>query len=279
MSEEIVSGRAAAGYRHFRHREIKAAAAMADVEHHAALLGGERRRQQLAVLHDVGEGAGDVRRAGIGVGQHVARPHQVEDLRHQLLGLDAADMHHHLGRPAAHLAGLDAALQRLQAVLGDHVLRHPHLDAEQEIRIFRQRHGAGFDLRVVDVVELGDREAGQAVIGDMDEGINPGARLRHDVAAQGREIVDAGVARRNHRGGALKLRQFVGGNADRGAVGIDVASAGRSGRASPVCPRRRWSWRRGQPESRPRSPRSCPSECRCRVFPAATGWGRARRRP
>ena len=114
------------------------------------------------------------------------------------------------------------ALQRLEAMLGDDVLRHPHLDAEQEIRIFRQRHRAGFHLRVVDIVEFGDREAGQPVVGDVDEGVNPRPRLRHDVTAQRREIVDAGVARRHHRGGGLRLHQFVGGNADRRAVGIDV---------------------------------------------------------
>ena len=100
--------------------------------------------------------------------------------------LDAADMHHHLGRPAAHLAGLDAALERLEAVLEDHVLRHPHLDADQEVRVFRQRHRAGFDLRIVDVVEFGDRESRQAVIGDVEEGVHPRPRLRDDVAAQAR---------------------------------------------------------------------------------------------
>jgi hypothetical protein len=87
-------------------------------------------------------------------------------------------------------------------VLGDDVLRHPDLHAEQEIRIFGQRHRAGFDLRIIDVVELGDREAGQAVVGDVDEGVNPRPRLRHDVTAQRGEIVDAGIARRHHRGGA-----------------------------------------------------------------------------
>ncbi len=80
MSEEIVSGVQPRGDRDFRHREIEAAAAMADIEQHAALLGRERRRQQLAVLHDVGEGAGHVRRAGIGVGQDIARPQQIEDV-------------------------------------------------------------------------------------------------------------------------------------------------------------------------------------------------------
>jgi hypothetical protein len=56
----------------FRHRVVEAAAAVADVEHHAALLGRQRRGQQLAVLDDVGELAADVGRAGVGMGQHVA---------------------------------------------------------------------------------------------------------------------------------------------------------------------------------------------------------------
>ena len=62
----------------------------------------------------------------------------------------------------------------------------------------------------------------------MDEGVNPRPRLRHDVAAQRREIVDAGIACRHDRGRALELHQFVGGNADRRAIGIDVGNAGRS---------------------------------------------------
>ena len=66
MSEEMVSGAAPCGDRRLGHRVVEAAAAVADVEHHAALLGRQRRGQQLAVLHDVGERAGDVRRARIG---------------------------------------------------------------------------------------------------------------------------------------------------------------------------------------------------------------------
>ncbi len=122
MSEEIVSGPAPAGDRRLGDRVVEAAAAVADVEHDAALLGGQRRRQQLAVLHDVGELAGDVGRARIAVGEDVAGAQQVEDLAHQLRRLDAADVAHDLGAGAGHLAGLDRALQRLEAVLGDHVL-------------------------------------------------------------------------------------------------------------------------------------------------------------
>ena len=62
MSDEMVSGRQPCCNRRLGHRVVEAAAAVADVEDHAALLGGERRGQQLAVLHDVGEIAGDVRR-------------------------------------------------------------------------------------------------------------------------------------------------------------------------------------------------------------------------
>ena len=279
MSDEIVSGVQPPGIATSATVKSKLPPPWPTSNMHAALLGGERRRQQLAVLHDVGEDAGIVRRAGIGVGQHVARPQQIENLRHQFLGLDAADMHHHPGRPAAHLAGLDAALQRLEPVLEDDVLRHPHLDADQEVRIFGERHGAGFDLRIVDIVELGDREGRQAVVGDMDEGVNPRPRLRHDVTAQRREIVDAGIARRHHRGGALKLHQFVGGNADRRAVGVDVAMQIDQARRHQLARGVDGLRRRGRPESRSRSPRSRPSECRCRVFRAATGWDRARRRP
>ena len=90
-------GRRALRDRRLGHRVVEAAAAVADVEVHAALLGFERRRQQLAVLHDVGELAGDVGRAGVAMRQDVARPQQVEDLRHELRRLDAADVAHDLG--------------------------------------------------------------------------------------------------------------------------------------------------------------------------------------
>ena len=55
MSDEIVSGGAPCCDRRLGDGVVEAAAAVADVEDHAALLCVERRRQQLAVLHDVGE--------------------------------------------------------------------------------------------------------------------------------------------------------------------------------------------------------------------------------
>src|SRR3982750_4721736 len=50
-------------------------------------------------------------------------------------------------------------------------------------------------------VELGNRKRRQAGVGDMDERIEPGARLRHDMTAERREVVGAGIARRHAGGG------------------------------------------------------------------------------
>src|SRR6478609_8921534 len=46
--------------RRLGHAEVEAAATVADIEDHAALLGRERRWEQPPVLHDVGEGSGDI---------------------------------------------------------------------------------------------------------------------------------------------------------------------------------------------------------------------------
>ena len=100
----------------------------------------------------------------------------------------------------------DGALERLGAVLGDDVLRHAHLDADRDVGVLGDRLGAGVHLREVDVVELGDRERRQADVGDVDEGVEPRARLRHDVAAEGGEVVGARVARRDAGRGALDAR-------------------------------------------------------------------------
>ena len=69
--------------------------------------------------------------------------------------------------------------------------------------------------RIVDVVQLGHREPRQPGDGDVHERELPRARTRHDEAAEAGQVVGAGVARRDHGGGALVGGQFVGGNADR----------------------------------------------------------------
>ena len=100
-------GRRALRDRRLGDRVVEAAAAVADVEDDAALLRGERRRQQLAVLHDVGEVAGDVRRAGVAVGEDVAGAQQVEDLATSARGVSTPPMWHiTLAPPPAHLARL-----------------------------------------------------------------------------------------------------------------------------------------------------------------------------
>src|SRR5207245_11404832 len=89
-------GRAALGDRRLGDGVVEAAAAVANVENYATLLGRERRRQELPVLHDIGERAADIGRAGVGVGADIARPKRVEDLRHQFGRFHAADVTHDL---------------------------------------------------------------------------------------------------------------------------------------------------------------------------------------
>ena len=86
----------------------------------------------------------------------------------------------------------------------------------------RHRAARGVGVREAEVVELGLGEAGQADVGDVDEGVQAAARRGHHVAAEGGEVVRARVARRHQRGGALERNQLVGRDADRRAVRIDV---------------------------------------------------------
>ena len=91
-----------------------------------------------------------------------------------------------------------ARLQRLEAVLGDHVLGHAHLDADHHVGVLGDGPGAGVDLRVVDVVELGHREGGEPACWRCAQRRRGAcAGLRRDVAAEGREVVRAGIARRD----------------------------------------------------------------------------------
>ncbi len=77
-------------------------------------------------------------------------------------------------------------------------------------------------MREVDIVELGDRERRKPHIGNVDEGVEAGARLRRDEAAERREIIRAGIPRRDAGGGALVGHELVGGNADRRPVRVHV---------------------------------------------------------
>ena len=107
-------------------------------------------------------------------------------------------------------------------MLGDHVLAHAHLHTQHEVCVLGHGLGGDLGLRVVDVVELGHREAGEPHIGDMHECIESGPGLANHGPPEGREVVGARVAGRNEGGRGLEGDEFVGGNADRGAVGEHV---------------------------------------------------------
>ena len=155
--------------------------------------------------------------------QHVARAEQIEDLRHQRAIGHAADMAHHARRHARQLTGLDRALERLQAVAGDHVLAHADLHAQHHVGVLGHHAGGGFGLGVVDVVELWHRKPGQTGQRHMDEGVLPGTGRGRDEAAPAGEVVGPGVTGRNHRGTALVGHQFVGRDAYRRSEGVGVA--------------------------------------------------------
>ncbi len=193
---------------------------MADVEQNAALFGLEGGRKQLAVLDDVGELAVVVRRARVAVRENVAGPQRLQDQRHQIHRLHAADVAHHAAIGAREFAGADRALERLDAVTRNHVLRHADLDADSEVGVFREGLRRSFGLGEVDVEKLADRKRRQTNIGDVHEGEDSRARLRCRVSPVGREGASARVARGHCGGGALVKHQLVGRDAD--ATGEDV---------------------------------------------------------
>ena len=103
-------GLAALLERGLAYRVVEAATAVADIEDHSALLGGERGRDQATVLHDIGEGTPAIGRACIGVRKDIARPQRVENLRHQLACFHTADVAHDFRAGAGPLAGRDRPL-------------------------------------------------------------------------------------------------------------------------------------------------------------------------
>jgi hypothetical protein len=154
MSDEIVSG----GQPWAMGREIETAGAVADIEDHPALPRREGCRNNAAVLHDIGEFAGEIGQPGKGVSEDIARPHRGEDERHQLACLHAADMDHYLAAGAGILAGRDGPSQWFDPELADDVLRHADLDADHHVGVRGDGLGGGIDIGVVDDRKLGFRE-------------------------------------------------------------------------------------------------------------------------
>ena len=152
--------------------------------------------------------------------------------------------------------------------------RHAHLDAEHEVGVLGHRLGGGLGLRVVDVVELGHREAGEADVGDVHEGVEArrGSGRRRQRRKAAKLLAPASPAETSG-GGGLERDEFVGGDADRGAVGehvgVQVDEAGRHQLAGGV----QHALSACRREYRPPAPRSGRSGCRCRVWPAGSGSG------
>src|SRR4029453_12555947 len=99
-------------------RVVEAAAAVADVEDHAALLGRLGRRKQLSILYNVV--AGPAERGG----QDIARPEEIEEIGDRARRI--ADMAHHPELRAGHGGGPDSAPQRLQPLFGPPLPRPSH---------------------------------------------------------------------------------------------------------------------------------------------------------
>ena len=131
-------------------------------------------------------------------------------------------MAHDLAAGPGPLARRDGPFQRLEAVLGDHVLGHAHFDTQHHVGILGDRLGGDVDLREVDVVKLGHRERREAHIRNMDKGVETCACLRDDVAAESREIVGASVSGRNTGRAALIGYKLVRRDAERRSVRIDM---------------------------------------------------------
>ncbi len=131
-------------------------------------------------------------------------------------------MAHDAGAVAGQRGGGDGPAQRQKAVLADDGPGLADLDAERDVLVLGHAAGGQLDVGVVDVQHLGHGKAGQAVVGDVHEGEEARARLGHAQPAKGGEVVGAGVARADRRGGARQRHQLVGGQADGRAIGIDV---------------------------------------------------------
>ena len=192
------------------HGVVEAAAAMPDVDDHAALLGFQRGGDHLALLHRVVAGA------AVGMRQDVARAQQVEQLA-QVAGRIADVAHEAPPGPRA-LECFERAPERLEAVGADHIERLAHLHAEQHVLVLCQRLGRQVDLRVVDVQHLTDRETGQPDRRDVQEAQDAAARLGDDVMLERREVVRTGIAGTDVRGGGRVGHQFIGRQPDRRAL-------------------------------------------------------------
>src|SRR5262249_51502507 len=163
-----------------------------------------------------------VGRAGEALGKNSPGPIHIENRRHRARGPAAADVTHAAAARPRLFTSRDRPLQRLDAVLGNHVLRHPYLRADHDVGILGDGFRCCAYIRDVDVGELRDRERREPGIGDVYKRAEASTRLRHDEAAEGCEVVAPGIAGRHAGGRALVDDELVGRNPDRRAVRVDV---------------------------------------------------------
>ncbi len=154
------------------------------------------------------------------MGEDIAGPQRIH--QHRQIAGRIADMAHHAALGAGTFHREDGALERLDAVVADESQRLADLGAEHKVRILGDGARRGIDIGVVDVEQFADRETGQADGGNVHEGEQPAARLRRHQPFEAGEIVGARIARADVGGCAGKRHQFVGRDADRRAVGIDM---------------------------------------------------------
>src|SRR5215467_119543 len=184
-------------------RVVEAAAAVAHVEDHAALLRRLGGGNELSVLDDV------VARPAEGVRQDISRSQEIEEVRYRAGGV--ADVAHDAKLRTGHAGGANGSPQGLQPVLAHHGLGHSHLDAERDVGILRHGLGAQVDVGVLDIDHLADLTGSREPDGgDVHEGKQACASLRPRPVREHAEVHGPRIARRHCRGRAGDADQLIG---------------------------------------------------------------------
>jgi hypothetical protein len=239
-------GRRALRDRRFGDRVVEAAAAVADVEEHAALLRFERRRQQLAVLDDVGELARDVRRARVAVGR-ARRPGaacrgsatSARTSRRRRCGTSPfAPVPESSHAPDRALSGSRPCFA---ITFSDMRTLMPMTMSAFSARLRRRSRG-----REVDVEELRNRKPARPMFAMWTKRIQPRARLRRRCERRNTAKLLARHRRGHRRRTSLIGDEFVCGNSDwrtkgktcENAVSISPATPSARHIENPLCTRR-----------------------------------------
>jgi hypothetical protein len=193
--------------------KTKAAAAVADVEEHAAFAGLGEIRQDAAVGIDAGDRSPET------VGADVACPQLPPDeFVVWPLAAEIAEVDH--GREVCQDPSLDAALHRhpvRKLVMGG-------LDPHDLVGVLAGQVGRPPWIHVVDI--LPGLDTGHAKSGDVDEGVGPGGTAVEDAEPEIFEVSPAGAAGVDHGGHAAAEAEAVGQDAVVAGPGVAVAGRG-----------------------------------------------------